>query len=131
MTKSTSAYKKWGAFPGKTTDIYEGQSPHGAYLRVYANKAARSNPQRPPHGAILVKENYGKDKETLMAVTVMYRTNGYDPKHNDWYWIKYMPNGEVAKTPADKGSKPIAGRFMSCINCHEGSDGNDLMFVND
>lgn len=131
LTKGESRYKKWGAFPGKTTDIYEGESPHGAYLRIYANSAARSNGKNPPAGSIVVKENYGKDKKTLMAVTVMYKSKGYNAKAGDWYWIKYSPDGKTALTPKQKGSKPIAGRFQSCIQCHSDADGDDWLFVND
>jgi hypothetical protein len=124
-------YKNWAPEPGKSGDIYKGQSPHGAFLKVYMNRTAAGRPQELPHGSILVKENYGKDKKTLMAVTVMYRNKGYDKDHNDWYWVKYNPDGTVAKTPPEKGSKPIAGRFPSCIACHEGADGNDYTFAND
>ena len=127
----SAQYKNWAPQPGKTGDIYEGQSPHGAFLKVYMNRTADERPKDLPLGSILVKKNYGKDKKTLMAVTVMYRTKGYDSAHNDWYWVKYNPDGTVAKTPPEKGSKPIAGRFPSCIACHEGADGNDYSFVND
>lgn len=127
----SAQYKNWAPQPGKTGDIYEGQSPHGAFLKVYMNRTAAGKPNEMPHGSILVKENYGKDKKTLMAVTVMYRAKGYDKDHKDWYWVKYMPDGTVAKTPPEKGSKPIAGRFPSCIACHEGADGDDYSFAND
>ncbi len=126
-----SGYRHWGAFPGRPEGTYEGQSPHGAFLKMYANKMARENPQTLPSGSIIVKENYGADQTTLMAVTVMYRSQGYNPDHNDWYWVKYKPNGVVARTPEDKGNKPIAGRFASCIECHSGADGNDYAFAND
>ncbi len=131
LTKGAVGYDQWGPFPGKEAEMYEGQSPHGAYLRLIANKIARQNPQSLPAGSILIKENYGEDKTTLMAITVMYRSQGYDPQHNDWYWIKYNPDGSVARTPAEQGRRPIAGRFASCIDCHSGAAGNDYAFVND
>ena len=127
----TSPYRRWAAFPGKDAELYEGESPHGAHLRMYANGAVVKDPKNVPSGSIIVKENYGEDKTTLMAVTVMYRSRGFDPEHANWYYIKYNPDGSVAKTPADKGSKPIYGRFQSCINCHEGADGGDFVFAND
>ena len=131
LTKSASAYERWGPFTGKQADIYEGQSPHGAYLKLYANRAARENPKSLPDKSILVKENYADDRRTLKAITVMYRSRGYDPEHNDWYWIKYLPDGKVAKTPPEKGGRPIAGRFASCIECHTSADDNDYVFAND
>ncbi len=69
----TNSYLGWGFWPGYQ-GIYPGKSPHGAFLKLYANspalKAAREGKMM-PYGAILVKENYGKDKKTLMAVTPM------------------------------------------------------------
>jgi len=131
LSKENTGYKTWAPFPGKAKGIYEGQSPHGAFLKMYANSIAKSDPKALPTGSIIVKENYGKDKKTLMAITVMYRTAGYDRKHYDWYWIKYLPNGTTARTPKEKGSMPIAGRFPSCIACHENSDGEDYSYAND
>jgi len=124
-------YKNWAPVPGKSGDFYPGQAPHGKFLKMYLNRTAAGNMKDLPHGSIIVKENYGPNKQKLMAVTVMYRVKDYDPDNNDWYWVKYMPNGTVAKAPPEKGSKPIAGKFPSCINCHSGANGNDLAFVND
>lgn len=124
-------YTNWAPAPGQKEGHYPGQSPHGAFLKMYLNRKAIANPKNMPHGSIIVKENFGKDGKTLMAVTVMYRVEGYDPQNNDWYWVKYKPDGSVALTPPDKGSKRIAGRFKSCIECHSGSDGNDFAFFND
>ncbi len=125
------AYRNWAPFPGQPAGMYEGQSPHGAYLKMYVNRVAAGNPENPPSGSIIIKENYGKDKKTLMAVTVMYRKTGYDPDHHDWYWVKYQANGLVARTPPEKGSKPISGRFKSCIDCHADAEGGDYLFAND
>lgn len=124
-------YRNWAPAPGQKEGVYPGQSPHGAFLKMYLNRKAIANPKNMPQGSIIVKENFGKDGKTLMAVTVMYRVKGYNPQGNDWYWVKYKPNGSVALTPPAKGSKRIAGRFKSCIECHSGSDGNDFAFFND
>jgi hypothetical protein len=114
-------YTGWGYWPGKY-GMYPGKSPHGAYLKIYANgialKAAREG--RPmPDGAILVKENYGEDQKTLMAVTPMYKSKDYNVSSGDWWWAKYGPNGEVDKAGAVKG----------CINCHRAQEGNDWIFT--
>lgn len=123
-------YKNWAPWPGQDEDFYEGQAPHGALLKMYVNRKAAANPGGLPHGSVIVKENYSPD-ENLKSVTVMYRSENYDPDHYDWYWVKYNPDGTVAKTPPDKGSKPIAGKFQSCIQCHSGAGGNDFAFAND
>ena len=39
-----------------------------------------------------------------MAVTVMYRTKGYNPEGGDWYWAKYNPDGTIAQMPPEMGS---------------------------
>lgn len=124
-------YENWAPAPGQGLQAYPGQSPHGAFLKMYLNRIAAADPKNLPPGSIIIKENYGKDKTTLMAVTVMYRVKGFDPQHYDWYWVKYNADGTVAQTPPEKGSMPIAGRFQSCIQCHAGAKGGDFVFMND
>ena len=93
----TNPYTGWGYWPGKF-GIYEGTRPHGAKLILYANgpalKAARAGTPM-PYGAILVKENYGVDGKKLMAVTPMFKVEGYNPDAGDWFWAKYDGVGAV------------------------------------
>ena len=124
-------YYNWAAGPGQNGDFYPGESPHGAFLKMYLNRTAACDVKNLPSGSILIKENYGKDKKTLMAITVMHRSKGYDPKHGDWYWVKYMPNGTVAKSPPKMGSMRLAGKVKGCIMCHSDADGKDFAFIND
>ena len=102
-------YLGWGTWPGYP-DIYPGKSPHGAFLKLYANglalKAAREGKPM-PEGAIIVKENYGKDQKTLMAITPMYKVKGYNPDAGDWFWAKYEPTGKPLKS----------GKVKGCIDC--------------
>ena len=106
----THPYTEWEFWPGYE-GIYPGKSPHGAYLKLYANDiaidAAKAGKDM-PYGAILVKENYSKDEETLMAVTPMYKVEGYNPEAGDWYWVKYGPDGKAA----------AEGKVQGCIDCH-------------
>jgi hypothetical protein len=117
----TSPYKQWDTWPGHP-DIYPGKSPHGKYLRLYANgpaiTAAREG-EPMPDGAILVKENYAEDKTTLKAVTPMYKVDGYNPDAGDWWWAKYGPEGTVMK----------AGKVEGCINCHKAVEDKDWIFT--
>lgn len=104
----------WTLWPGKGT-LYEGVEPHGMLLTTYLNEdayaalTAGSGPL--PAGSIIVKENYQPDS-TLAAVTVMYGAEGYDPAHDDWFWAKYGPEGEVQ----------AAGRVESCQECHSAGE---------
>lgn len=117
----SSPYLGWGMWPGYP-GIYPGKSPHGAYLKLYANsialKAAREGHPM-PYGAILVKENYDEDKTTLMAITPMYKVKGYNPEGGDWFWVKYSPNGEVQ----------AEGKVKSCIDCHRVKQSEDFLFT--
>jgi hypothetical protein len=122
-----SHYENWGPLPGKTADFYPGQSPHGDFLKLYVNRAAAANPQNIPPGSIVIKENYGTDRKTLMAITVMYRSQGFDPQHGDWYWVKYEPGGRVARM----NGMPVAGKVTMCADCHSGTQGGDFVFAND
>ena len=136
LTNSPFRYDEWGPFAGGKDETRPGQSPHGAYVKVIANKMARQNPIQLPYGSILIKENYAADSKTLLAITVMYRTRGangqpWDPENRDWYYVKFTPTGQVASSPPEMGSKRLAGRVQSCIDCHSGAGAKDFVFLND
>jgi hypothetical protein len=136
LTSSPFRYNEWAPFAGRSDSTYKGQSPHGAYVKVIANKMARQNPHKLPYGSILIKENYAADSKTLLAITVMYRTLGangqpWDPENRDWYYVKYTPTGQIAFSPPEMGSKRLAGRVQSCIDCHSGAGAKDFVFLND
>ena len=118
---AVNPYTGWGYWPGKV-GVYEGTRPHGAKLILYANgpalKAAREGTSM-PHGAILVKENYGVDGKKLMAVTPMYKVEGYNPDAGDWFWAKYDGVGAVQKE----------GKVGGCINCHRAKAAADWIFT--
>jgi hypothetical protein len=111
----------WGLWPDKG-ELYTGQQPHGALLTTYLNPAAQHELQAMagsmPAGAIIVKENYKPDS-TLAAVTVMYKVEGYDPDHNDWFWLKRLPDGTIE----------VEGRGAGCIACHTAQAANDYVFT--
>ena len=123
-------YKNWAPAPKQDADYYSGKSPHGIYLKMYLNLTAIANPVELPNGSVIVKENYGPDK-SLKAITVMYRSTGYNPEGKDWYWVKYNPDGTVARTGVEDGSAKIAGASKNCMECHESADGDDFTFFND
>lgn len=123
-------YDYWGPFAGKT-EMYEGQSPHGAHLRVFANRTAREAVGDLPANSIIIKENYAEDKTTLVAITAMYKVDGFDAENGNWYYVKYNPDGSVATAPADQGGAKLAGRVDACIDCHKDAGGGDFIFLND
>ncbi len=120
---------------------YQGVHPHGAVLdTIEGTVTVDSQP-----GHVIVKRNYGGENVSvekvanapdkyLGAVTVMFkREAGYDPENGDWFWAKYLPNGDLDKNP--KGM-PLAGRVakgksQGCIACHTGAPGKDMVFLHD
>ena len=131
MYLKSNAYENWAPAPGTGVDFYVGSSPHGAFLKMYLNRVAVGNPDTLPVGSIIVKENYSVDRATLMAITVMYHSKGYNPDGGDWYWVKFNPDGTVVASSVETGAKPIAGKVSSCIDCHSDAGGNDFTFFND
>ena len=105
----------WKLWPG-TTEMYQGDDPHGATLTTRLNPAAfDAIGGTMPDGAIIVKDNYTPAGD-LDAITVMYKKSGYNPDHNDWYWLKELADGTVDKE----------GMVMGCQDCHV--DGTDYVW---
>jgi hypothetical protein len=111
----------WELWPDKG-ELYTGQEPHGVLLTTYLNPAARgalaAMAGSMPAGAMIVKENYMPDS-TLAAVTVMYKVEGYYAQHNDWFWLKRLPDGTIE----------VEGRGAGCIACHSAQASNDYVFT--
>lgn len=112
--------KSWKFWPGKDA-FYKGQEPHGMLLTTYVNPIAHEalahKAARMPTGSVIVKENYMPDRQ-LGAVTVMYKAPaGYNPEHNDWFWMKRLPDGKVE----------ASGRVADCQSCHGASQRDYLL----
>ena len=124
-----------------TSTPYAGMHPHGAILDTLDSQITVKGHT----GDVIVKKNYGGEGVTkesvandpgkwLKAVTVMFRREkGFDSDNNDWFWVKYAPDGSVMKNP--KGMS-LAGRVakgmdQGCIACHAGAPGNDKVFNHD
>ena len=118
-----NAAEAWELWPGKER-LYQGTDPHGALLTTYLNPTAydalTGDAGSLPHGSIVVKENYMPDS-TLAATTVMYKAEGYDAEHNDWWWVKRLADGTVE----------ASGRVQGCIGCHGGAAQNDYIMTAD
>lgn len=119
---------------------YTGQHPHGAILDTIDTEMTLEGNT----GELIIKRNYGGDgvsqqavannpEQWLQAITVMYRRNGYDADNRNWFWVKYLPDGSLAKNP--KGME-LAGRVakgakQGCIACHQSAPGGDYVFNHD
>lgn len=122
----------------KADTPYKGQAPHGAILETITSEVTVGGHK----GKVIVKRNYGGKDLTmdavktnrakhLKAVTVMFkREAGYDKDNNNWFWVKYKPDGSLHTNP--KGMM-LAGRVMKgkdkgCIACHAAVKGQDYVF---
>ncbi|HER34938.1 MAG TPA: hypothetical protein ENO19_05680 [Halothiobacillaceae bacterium] len=123
---------------------YKGNHPHGQALEYLETMITIDDHE----GVVMVKKNYAGEgdidaikaevlnerEKHLASVTVMFqRQEGYDPDHDDWYWAKFQPNGELEKNP--KGMS-LAGRVAKgasegCIACHTAAPGGDYVFTHD
>ena len=122
-----SDYTSWSLWPGKG-ERYPGSEPHGMLLTTYINDLAldalTNGAGSMPVGAIIVKENFMGDG-THAATTVMYKAGGFDPAHNDWWWLKRDADGTIA---AEGGP---GGMAQMCIACHMGKTDNDYIFTSE
>jgi cytochrome P460 len=130
ITRS-NPYRNWafyppkqGLYPSMRRGLTPARNPHGAYLKLYGNTAAiqtagEAHDKPMPDGAMLIMEDYDKDKVTLKSVTVMYRVKGYNPAEGDWFWGRYGPDGQVLES----------GKVERCIECHRTQDWHDWRFT--
>ena len=119
---------------------YEGMEPHGFVLETFFDEITVGGHT----GAVVVKRNYGPegvsiDEATndpakhLAAVTVMFqREDGFDPDTNNWFWVKYLPDGSLDQNPAGRKLAGMIGKGgdAGCIPCHTGA-GDDFLFTTD
>ncbi len=118
---------------------YEGVAPHGMMLETFYTSATVDGHT----GDLIVKRNYGPEgveidqvladpAKHLGALTVMFRREaGYDDDNQNWFWVKYLPDGSLDKNP--KGME-LAGRVAKgadagCLACHVTADGDDYVFT--
>lgn len=118
---------------------YEGVEPHGMMLETFYTTATVNGHT----GDLIVKRNYGPEgveidqvlsdpAKHLGAYTVMFRREaGYDADNQDWFWVKYLPDGSLDKNPAGMqlAGRVAKGADQGCIACHSGED--DYVFTSD
>ena len=112
--------ENWNLWPG-LGEKYSAREPHGMLITTYLNPAALDalvgKKGIMPEGAVIVKENYTSDGR-FEAHTVMYKKAGFNPDHNDWFWLKVMEDGTVEEE----------GRSESCLACHGQVEVNDYVW---
>ena len=129
--QSENYWVNWKTWPVKEA-FYKGGELHGALLTTYVNDTAlktiiNKKGQMPP-GAIIITENYMPDK-TLDSITVMHKIEGFNPKVNDWFWVKFGPDGKIATAEKYGQTLNLAGKVAACIECHGEQSANDYIFT--
>ncbi|PVA07322.1 hypothetical protein DC363_05615 [Thalassorhabdomicrobium marinisediminis] len=118
---------------------YDGVAPHGMMLETFYSKATIDGHT----GDLIVKRNFGPegvslddvlaDPDThLAAYTVMFRrAEGYDDDNDNWFWVKFLPDGSLDKNPAgmELAGRVAKGADQGCIACHAGA--GDYVFTSD
>jgi hypothetical protein len=118
---------------------YEGVNPHGAMLETFYTQGTINGHT----GALVVKRNYGPAEVSydevigdpaahLAALTVMFqREDGYDSDNQNWFWVKYLPDGTLDKNPAGMSlaGRVAKGAEQGCLACHSAED--DYLFTTD
>lgn len=118
---------------------YEGVAPHGMMLETFYSSATIDGHT----GDLIVKRNYGPEGVSadevladpgkhLGAVTVMFRREkGFDADNQDWFWVKFLPDGSLDKNPKGMrlAGKVAKGADKGCIACHSGAE--DYLFTTD
>ena len=121
LWQAMSGHEQWAPFEGHE-GLQPGVSPHGKFVRVFVNPIGADTQEAPAYGTIIVKENYSsEDLTSLESLTIMQRSEGYDPDNDDWFWARYTPAGELTHS----------GKVESCSNCHFDAGGDDFVFLND
>lgn len=114
--------------------FYEGAEPHGFVLETLFADITVDGVTAPA----IIKRNYGPagvdvdevgndPNAYLAAITVMYQRPGFNPDTNDWFWVKWLPDGTLDMA----GENQMAGNVGGCIGCHTNAPGGDWIFVTD
>lgn len=114
--------------------FYEGAEPHGFVLETLFADITVDGVTAPA----VIKRNYGPagvsveevsndPSAHLAAITVMYQRPGFNADTNDWFWVKWLPDGAFDMA----GETRMAGNVGGCIGCHANAPGDDWIFVTD
>ncbi len=123
------------------TNPYQGNQPHGQLLEIITSHAEIAGHD----GVLIAKKNYVGEEITaedvsndpdayLDSVTIMFqRPAGYDTENNDWFWVKYAPDGSVMTNPMGMSlaGRVAKGMDTGCIACHVAAPGGDFVFSHD
>lgn len=129
----------------KVKPIVGAARPHGWILELLYRNITVGNHT----GFVVLKKNYdgpgvsvasveANRTKYLSSITVMFqREKGYDEDNQNWFWVKYKPEGGLYKKKMNNIEVAMAGRIVKgktrdenggCIYCHSSAGGGDYIF---
>ncbi|MBT4520239.1 MAG: hypothetical protein HOC23_09555 [Halieaceae bacterium] len=145
LWRSLLAERIAGPNPFTNPPFFGGARPHGTILELaHKNIAVAGH-----NGFVVVKKNYDGEgvsvaavaadrQRFLSSITVMFeRESGYDEDNQNWFWVKYRPDGTLFDKVVAGKSVALAGRISKgataqdsggCIYCHSSAGGGDYIF---
>jgi len=145
LWKAMSEAKMVGPDAKESEPFFGGARPHGMILELTSD-----NVKVDRHvGFAVVKKNYNGEgvsvdavkrnrQQYLSSITVMYqREPHYDDDNQNWFWVKYQPDGTLFEKNIQGNSVALAGRLLKgntpdqnrgCIYCHSSAGGGDYIF---
>lgn len=102
----------------RTVDAFTTDLANPAAVQSIAQAGDIIHVSRYADHSLLVKENYGMDKQ-LTGVTAMLKLSGYDAGDRNWVMAAYKPDGTVV----------AFGKIGSCIACHTMVRQQDFVFA--
>jgi hypothetical protein len=130
--RNQDPYAAWGTWPTDevNTEDYAsflpGESVHGRAVRIYVNDRALNALASEhfhgilPPGSLIVKEDYSGQPESPgdpVALTLMYKVDGFSAEGNDWYWVGEVADGTVSES----------GASTVCLDCHSQEGNSDYL----
>jgi hypothetical protein len=113
LTQSSNSYENWTRaenpveFPfGPSTGAND-----TSFLNKYA--AGAPAPDAMPAKSTVVTKHVDDAGDTV-GMTVYYKgREGYDARHQDWYWVHYVPAGSAVTSSVDQGTMSKPGFYTS------------------
>lgn len=121
------------------TPLIEAREPVGRLIEVLGGSVSVDGTSR----AAFVKRLYQDvpedviDADPLAAlehVVVMVQAEaGYNPAADDWFFVRYGPDGAVLAAPDGRAEagRLHAGSDTGCMACHRAAPGDDFLFTTD
>lgn len=145
LWQSLGAAKMVGPDANTEEPFFGGARPHGMILEIASGDISVNRHT----GFVIVKKNYDGEgvsvaavkhdrSQYLSSITVMYQREAhYDDDNQDWFWVKYKPDGTLFEKIGNGQRTSLAGRLMKaesrennrgCIYCHSSAGGGDYVF---